>query len=62
MRQMTEYGFFTWDIKTVTASDYTVEFSIEPRFYKDYCEKEMESWVKKSESEGQVYLSQLQSF
>lgn len=34
---MTSWGFFTWDIKTVTASDYTIEFNIEPEFYADYC-------------------------
>ena len=59
LRQMTNWGFFTWDINTVTASDYTVEFNIEPGFYEDYCEKEMESWIRQSEKEGHVYLSQL---
>ena len=57
LRKMTEYGFLLWDIKTVTASDYTVEFDIQPEFYEDYCEKEMESWIRHSEREGQRYLS-----
>ena len=62
MRKLTENNFIEWDSKTVTAGDYTIEFSITPEFYQDYCEKEMENWIVQSQNEGRQYFSQLQSF
>ena len=62
MRKVSENGYVEWDVKTMTAGDYTVEFDIDKTFFDDYCEKELDNWVKESEKEGRVYLSKLQSF
>lgn len=28
--------YVEWDVKTITAGDFTVEFDIAPEFYKDF--------------------------
>lgn len=36
MKKHAEFGYVSWDIKTLTASDYTVEFLIDKSFYDRY--------------------------
>mmetsp|Transcript_10851 Transcript_10851/g.14604 ORF Transcript_10851/g.14604 Transcript_10851/m.14604 type:complete len:316 (+) Transcript_10851:248-1195(+) len=62
MRKVAENGYVEWDVKTITAGDYTIEFDLDPTFFDDYCEQEMDAWIKKSKKEGREYLSKLQSF
>jgi len=38
MRQLAKNNFVEWDVKTVTAGDYTIEFDIEERFYRVFKE------------------------
>jgi hypothetical protein len=37
LRKMAAILTIEWDMKTVTAADYTVELKIRPGIYKDYC-------------------------
>lgn len=62
MKQVAELGFVEWDVKTITAGDYTVEFNLDETFYDDYIEKELDDWIEESLAEGREYLSKLQSF
>ena len=55
-------GFVEWDVKTITAGDYTVEFDLDETFYDDYIQKEMDDWIDESAAEGREFLSKLQSF
>ena len=62
MRKVSENSYVDWDVKTMTAGDYTIEFDLHPDFYKDYLEEEMDKWIEESKQENRVYLSKLQSF
>lgn len=62
MRKVSENSFVDWDVKTMTAGDYTIEFDLHPDFYKHYLEEEMDKWIEESKKEDRVYLSKLQSF
>lgn len=33
MRQYAYYSYIEWDVKTITAADYTVEFEIDETFF-----------------------------
>ena len=44
IKKLQEDEYIDWDIKTVTAGDYTIEFFLDPEFYGDFVEKEMEAW------------------
>ena len=41
MRKVSENGYVEWDVKTMTAGDYTIEFDLDEGFYDAYVEKEM---------------------
>ena len=36
IKSIEDCEFIEWDMQTVTASDYTIEFDIDPNFYKDW--------------------------
>lgn len=38
MRQIAKNNFVEWDVKTITAGDYTIEFDIEKEFYEKFVE------------------------
>ena len=57
-----EYRYIEWDLKTITASDYSVYFDIDENFFADYEAQEMEKWVAESAEKGIFYLSPNQSF
>lgn len=44
IKKLQENDYIEWDVKTITASDYTIEFDLHPNFYNDFLEKEMEAW------------------
>ena len=45
MKKIAENDYVEWDIKTITASDYTIEFDITPDFFNDFVVKESTSWI-----------------
>lgn len=44
IKKLQENDYIEWDVKTITASDYTIEFDLHPNFYNDFLENEMEAW------------------
>ena len=62
MRQYAYYSYIEWDVKTITAADYTVEFEIDETFFEDFKNTELDKWMDESRQEGREYLSVLQSF
>ena len=63
VKKKEENSYVEWDVKTITAGDYTIEFDLDPpTFYSDYLETESADWIEKSEKEGRKYLSELQGF
>ena len=38
VKKTQENMYVEWDVKTVTAGDYAIEFDITPEFFKDYLE------------------------
>ena len=45
MKKIQENNYVEWDVKTITAGDYTVEFDISPDFFDDWLIKEYIKWV-----------------
>jgi len=62
IKKVQEDTYIEWDVKTITAGDYTIEFDISETFYQDYIENEMADWIEISANEGRQYLSSMQSF
>ncbi len=54
--------YVEWDVNTITAGDYSIEFDLDAGFYETYLETVMEDWVKKSAEEGRIYLSKAVGF
>ena len=44
MKKIQESNYVEWDVKTITASDYTIEFSIDREFYTDFILLEKDAW------------------
>ena len=40
-------NYVEWDVKTITAGDFTIEFDIEPSFFEDYLTKIEAGWHEK---------------
>ena len=36
IKKMQENNYVEWDVKTITAGDYTIEFDIEPQFFEAF--------------------------
>lgn len=37
IKQLSKNNFVEWDVKTITAGDYTVEFDITKKMYENFC-------------------------
>ena len=44
IKKVSENSYVEWDLKTITAGDYTIEFNIDEAFYDDWVKKELEAW------------------
>ena len=68
IKKTQENNYVEWDVKTITAGDYAIEFDIAPSFFEDYMAKEYKKWVEKcanpedSSQEPIKFLSKVQSF
>ena len=62
IKEVTKVNYIEWDVKTVTASDYTITFNLDETFFDDFVAKEMAAWNKKSLKEGRKDHSRVQSF
>lgn len=45
IKKVQEFNCVEWDVKTITAGDYAVEFDLDDKFFADFMDKEHESWV-----------------
>ena len=67
IKKTQENNYVEWDVKTITAGDYAIEFDITPAFFDDYVSKEHAKWVEKSanpedSSKPIHFLSKVQAF
>ena len=45
MKKIQENNYIEWDVKTITAGDYTIEFDIDPKFFEDWLVKKYLNWI-----------------
>lgn len=63
VKKVQENEYLEWDIKTVTAGDYTIEFDISPGFFSKFIETEYDAWCRKQEEdEGVKYITHQEAF
>ena len=55
-------NYVEWDVKTITAGDFTIEFDIKPEFFEDYLSKLEADWVEKCARNGRIFMSKVQGF
>jgi hypothetical protein len=58
--QINEY--VEWDVKTITAADYTIEFDIKPDFYEAFLELEHQGFKAKQAEQGVTYQTPQEAF
>ena len=46
VKKVQEGKYIEWDLKTITSGDYTVEFSLDPGFFKRWVETEFLNFAK----------------
>jgi hypothetical protein len=62
IKSLQEYKYIEYDIDTITAGDYTIEFEIEPDFFKNFKEQKKKDWEKKCAEYDRIFKSDVQSF
>ena len=62
IKKLQENDYIEWDVKTITASDYTVEFDLHEDFYGDFIEYKMEAWNEECSKENRIFPSRAISF
>lgn len=61
VQKLEENSYVEWDVKTITAGDYAVEFDIDEEFYNDYMKHVHDEWFEKT-NEKRQYKSRVQAF
>lgn len=46
IRKNQEFSYVEWDVKTITAGDYTIEFDISPDFFDEWLDQEAEGFLE----------------
>ena len=63
IKRTQENSYVEWDVKTITAGDYAIEFAIDENFFKDYLATEHMKWCEKSRIvNNRIFLSRVQAF
>lgn len=63
MKKIQENVYVEWDVKTVTAGDYTIEFDIEPSFFDDFLVKKYLSFISYQSDQGKEdYTARVEVF
>lgn len=62
IKKSQENNYVEWDVKTITAGDYTIEFDLDPTFYPDWIEKEMPNWLEQEAARGHSYATKAKAF
>ena len=45
VKKTQEYNYVEWDVKTITAADYTIEFAVPYEFFEEWLDKEAEPYL-----------------
>ena len=63
IRKNQEFSYVEWDVKTITAGDYTVEFDISPEFFEEWLDKEAEGFLaQEHQRSGKTYNARADAF
>lgn len=62
IKKVQQNNYVEWDVKTITAGDFTIEFDLDETFFKDWMDKEMQPWVEKCAGEGKEFQSRVHCF
>ena len=62
IKKIQENEYIEWDLKTITAGDYTIEFDIKPEFLSDFLVKEYNKWIATQSDKGKFYVSRVEAF
>lgn len=62
IKKTQENNYVEWDVKTVTAGDYSIEFDLDPTFYSDWIAKVMPDWLLQEDAEGRRYETKAKAF
>jgi len=62
IKKVQENNYIEWDVKTITAGDYTIEFDIESEFFNDFVVKEYSKWIELQSLKGILYVSRVEAF
>ena len=46
IKKMQESAYVEWDVKTITAADYTIEFDLDPAFFEKWLDQEAETYLE----------------
>lgn len=63
VKKTSENDYLEWDLKTITAGDYTIEFDLDPLFFEDWVDKEYTKWsVIAHRKLGRHYVAKVDAF
>ena len=62
IKKVQQNNYVEWDVKTVTAGDFTIEFDVDPGFFNDYKRNFKDAWVAKNAAEGRTFGSDVLGF
>ena len=63
VRKAQEFDYVEWDVKTITAGDYSVEFDITPEFFDEWLDTEAESFLEKElRTKNKTYNARADAF
>ena len=62
IKKIQENNYVEWDVKTITAGDYTIEFDIDDSFFKDFIQKEYLNWLGDQGVKGVSYSAKVEAF
>ncbi len=63
IKKLQENNYIEWDVKTITSGDYTIEFALEPEFFKTWVNKEFLKWAQKQKMRNnKEYVARVEAF
>lgn len=61
-KRVQENNYLEWDVKTITAGDFSIEFDLDPTFFADFLAIEKPDWVKKCAEKGMTFNTDASCF
>ena len=63
VKQVQKNNYMEWDVKTITAGDYSVEFRLDKQFYQDFLDIEFLDWARNQKFiKSKDYVSRVEAF